>query len=74
MNERWKYQIKTGLPFGFSMPIILTLWDWYDTSFTEAFFTKKFLISVVVFIFVGVFAIGYSNWKEKQKNEMYNKN
>lgn len=73
MNDRWKYQIKTGLPFGILMPIVLTSFDWYGTSFAAAFFTEKFLIKLVVFLFVGIFLIGYSNWREKRKNEEYNK-
>lgn len=76
MSERWKYQIKTGLPFGIVMPIIMTLFDWYGTSatFTEAFFTLKFLMKFIVFMTMGIFVIGYSNWRERAKNEMYNKN
>jgi hypothetical protein len=28
MNERWKYQIRTGLPFGIIMPIVIISFDW----------------------------------------------
>jgi hypothetical protein len=73
MSERWNYQIKTGLPFGIIMPIVLTSFEWYGTSFTEAFLSKKFLVYLLVFLFVGVFIIGYSNWREKKKNQEYNK-
>lgn len=75
MGERWEYQIKKGLPFGISMPLIMTLFDWYGTSetFTEAFFSWKFLVKFIVFMTLGIFAIGYSYWREKQKNEEYNK-
>lgn len=72
MSERWKYQIKSGLPFGLLLPIVLGLLDWYGTSFSEAFFTLKFLISLLVFLFGGIFVIGYYNWKEVQKNIEYN--
>ena len=76
MSERWKYQIKTGLPFVIVMHIIMTLFEWYGTSetFAEAFFTMKFLIKLIVFVTIGVFLIGYSYWRERAKNEMYNKN
>jgi hypothetical protein len=73
MRERWKYQIKAGLPFGLIMPIAITAMDWYGTSFEEAFLTRKFLVYLGVFLFGGIFVIGYFNWKEKQKNEEYNK-
>jgi nicotinamide riboside transporter PnuC len=69
MSERWRYQIKSGLPFGLLLPIVLGIIDWYKTSFSEAFFTFKFLISLLVFLFGGIVVIGYYNWKEKRKNE-----
>ena len=72
MSERWKYQIKSGLPFGLLLPIVLGLLDWYGTSFSEAFFTLKFLISLLVFLLGGIFVVGYFNWKEVQKNIEYN--
>lgn len=76
MSERWKYQIRKGLPFGIIMPILITLFEWYGTSetFAQAFFTLKFLLKLVVFMALGIFLIGYSYWREKAKNEMYNKN
>lgn len=76
MSERWKYQIRKGLPFGIIMPIAMTSLDWFGTSdtFAEAFFTMKFLIKFTVFMAIGIFLIGYSYWREKAKNEMYNKN
>lgn len=73
MSERWKYQIKAGLPFGLLMPILLTCFEWYGTSFSEAFFTKKFLVYLAVFLFAGIFVIGYFNWAEHKKNQEYNK-
>jgi hypothetical protein len=73
MNKRWKYQIKSGLPFGLLLPIVLGLLDWYGTSFSEAFLTKRFLINLIIFLFGGIFVIGYYNWKEVQKKEEYNK-
>lgn len=73
MSDRWKYQIKSGLPFGLLLPIFITALDWYGTSFEEAFLTQKFMISLAVFLFAGIFIIGYFNWREKQKNEEYNK-
>ncbi|HNP32353.1 MAG TPA: hypothetical protein PKN96_03580 [Flavobacterium sp.] len=74
MNERWKHQIKSGLPFGIIMPVIMTLVEWYGTSetFAEAFFTIKFLVKLIVFMTAGIFLIGYSSWREKRKNNEYN--
>ncbi|WP_264519964.1 hypothetical protein [Flavobacterium sp. N1994] len=72
MNERWTYQLKKGLPFGIIMPIIITAIEGYGTSYTEAFLSIKFLIELVLFLFVGIFIIGYSSWREKRKNNEYN--
>jgi hypothetical protein len=73
MSPRWKYQIKSGLPFGLLMPVVLGVIEWFGTSFSEAFLSLKFLISLLVFLFGGIVVIGYFNWKEFQKNEEYNK-
>ncbi len=75
MSERWKYQFKTGLPFGIMMPVVMTLFDWFGTSasFDEAFFSMNFLVKLVIFLLGGIFVIGYFNWREKQKNLEYNK-
>lgn len=74
MGERWKYQVKKGLPFGIIMPILLTIFEGYGASYAEAFLSVRFLIQLGVFLFFGIFVIGYSYWRERQKNEMYNKN
>ena len=73
MYERWKYQIKKGLPFGIIMPIVITSFDWYGGTFTGAFFSKKFLILLLIFLFVGIFIVGYSSWREQRMNNEYNK-
>jgi hypothetical protein len=69
MSERWKYQVRSSLIFILLMPLFTTLMDWMDTSFAEAFFSFKFLVRVLVFALVGIFGIGYFNWKEKLKLE-----
>lgn len=74
MSERWKYQIKKGLPFGIVMPILLAGFEGYGTSYADAFLSEKFAIQLVAFLLAGIFIIGYSYWRERQKNEMYNKN
>jgi hypothetical protein len=74
MSERWKHQIKAGWAFGIFMPVITTAFDAYGTSFFDAFFSAKFLVKLGVFLILGIFVIGYSSWREKAKNEMYNRN
>lgn len=76
MNERWKYQLRKGLPFGIIMPVLLTLFEGYGaiTPYSEAFLSEKFLMLLGLFLLAGIFIVGYSAWREKAKNEMYNKN
>lgn len=76
MSERWKYQIRKGLPFGIIMPILLTLLEDYGTStpYLESFLSQRFAIQLVLFLFAGIFIVGYSAWRERAKNEIYNKN
>ena len=75
MGRRWKYQIKKGLPFGIAMPILLAVFEGYGTSsYADTFLSEKFAVQLVVFLLAGIFIIGYSSWREKAKNEMYNKN
>ncbi len=69
MSERWKYQIKSGGFYALFMTLCLTLWDGYCTTFDEAFFSKKFIIRLVMFLLAGVFIIGYFNWKAKIKSK-----
>lgn len=73
MSERWKYQIRKGLPFGIIMPVLLLSFEWFGSSFAETYFTKKFLLYLAIFLFLGIFVFGYSSWIDKKKNEEYNK-
>jgi len=73
MSERWKYQLRTGLPFGIILPIGLSLFEWFYTPFNEVFFTPKFFIRFLIFLVVGVFGVGYANWRKKLKDEQYDK-
>ena len=73
MSQRWKHQIKAGLPFGILMPIFLTALEGYYSTYQEAFCSIKLLYRLLVFLPIGVFVIGYSSWRERFKNEQYNK-
>jgi energy-coupling factor transporter transmembrane protein EcfT len=69
MSERWKYQVKHGLFYGILMAVLTALWKLTDNTFKEAFLTWNFLLRVVIFVLVGIFLVGYFNWKEKQKSK-----
>jgi hypothetical protein len=69
MSERWKYQIRIGLFFGFFMSLFSTVFDCFDTSFKETFLPRIIILKVLIFFATGIFIIGYINWKKKNKNE-----
>jgi type IV secretory pathway TrbL component len=73
MSERWKYQIKSGGFFALVMTLIFSLWESYISSFEEAFFSKIFIVRLILFLLSGIFAVGYFNWKEKMKKDSLNK-
>lgn len=67
MSERWKYQIKTGLPFGIGFPVFMTIMEAWSNDSAMVFISWKFVVKLLVMVAVGVFVIGYYNWKAKQK-------
>lgn len=67
MTERWNYQIKQGLLYGLIMSVLSAGFELQEKTFEEAFMSYRFLIRLLIFIVVGIFLIGYLNWKEKQK-------
>jgi hypothetical protein len=69
MSERWKYQIKTGLFWGIFMSVFNVLFDLQEKSISTQLSTANFYLRAVVFILVGIFLLGYINWKAKVKRE-----
>jgi ABC-type transport system involved in Fe-S cluster assembly fused permease/ATPase subunit len=57
MNDRWKYQVKTGLPWGIFMTVLND---------------GQFYFRLICFLLFGVFVLGYSSWKAKTKRETKN--
>ena len=69
MNERWKYQIKTGGFWGIFMTVFTILFELKQVSFLEQISKPTFYIRLVVYVLVGIFVLGYFNWKAKLKRE-----
>ena len=67
MNERWKYQIKTGGIWGIFMTVFNVLFDIKETPFLEQVATPNFYIRATAYIIVGIFVLGYFSWKSKVK-------
>ena len=69
MSKRWKYQIKHGLFYAVIMAVIIGLFEMQNNTLAEIFFTQRFALKFVVLLLVGIFLIGYLNWRELQKKQ-----
>ncbi|MEO0045284.1 MAG: hypothetical protein RL705_475 [Bacteroidota bacterium] len=69
MSERWKYQLKSGGLWGVFMIVFMTLFDIKEKPFTEQIHSNSFYFRVFVYLVVGIFVLGYFNWKAKIKRE-----
>jgi hypothetical protein len=69
MSERWKYQIKMGGFWGVFMVIFMTLFQLKEKTIAEQLSDTNFYIRAVGYIVIGIFVLGYFNWKEKIKRE-----
>jgi hypothetical protein len=69
MSERWKYQLKVGLPWGIFMSVVMIFFGVNDRPFTEQIQSQFFYIQTVGFLLFGVFVLGYSSWKSKIRRE-----
>lgn len=72
MSERWKYQIKTGTFWGIFMSIFMILFDIKEHSIEQQIGKPEFWIRTIAYLALGIFVLGYINWKGKMKRE--NKN
>jgi len=70
MSDRWKYQIKTGGFWGIFMTFFNVLFEIKEKPLMEQLHATNFYIRAVGYTLVGIFILGYFNWKqlEKQRN------
>jgi hypothetical protein len=73
MNERWKYQLKTGGIWGVLMIVFSILFSIKEKPLEVQLSSPNFYIRSVLYIISGVFILGYFNWKAKKKAEENNK-
>ena len=69
MSERWKYQIKSGGFWGLFMTLFMTFFEHKEATFAEQFTHPKFYFRAVIYLVMGIFVLGYFNWKAKVKND-----
>ena len=59
--------------WGFFMSVFNVLFEIKEKSLNEQFTSQTFYLRLVVYTLVGVFILGYINWKSKLKRESMNK-
>jgi predicted transporter len=69
MSERWKYQIKTGAFWGIFMSVFNVLFEIQEKPLAVQLSSQVFYLRAVVFLLVGIFLLGYVNWKQKVKQQ-----
>ena len=69
MSERWKYQIKTGGLWGVFMVVFMTLFEISEKPLAQQLRSGEFYFRAIVYIILGIFILGYFNWKAKIKRE-----
>ncbi|MBY0487245.1 MAG: hypothetical protein K2P85_08695 [Flavobacteriaceae bacterium] len=69
MSERWKYQIKTGSFWGIFMMVFTTLFELKEHPFKEQIAFPQFWIRFLAYLVLGIFGLGYYNWKQNVKNQ-----
>ena len=69
MRERWNYQLKMGGFWGIFMIIFMTLFELKEKPFLEQISSTNFYFRAIVYLLIGIFVLGYVNWKAKVKRE-----
>lgn len=55
--------------WGVFMTVFMTLFELQEKPFMEQITSYKFYLQAVVYIGLGIFVLGYYNWKQMQKNK-----
>ncbi len=73
MSERWKYQLKMGGFWGVFMVVFMTIFELQEKTISQQLSETNFYVRAVSYIVIGIFVLGYFNWKEKVKREKIDK-
>ena len=69
MSERWKYQLKSGGIWGLFMAVYILLYNSKQQPIAVQLEHFEFWIRTVVYLIIGIFGLGYYNWKQKVKRD-----
>ena len=67
MSERWKYQVYSGAFWGIFMTVFMALFEMKENPIADQLSSFQFYFRFVTFTVVGIFVLGYVNWKAKEK-------
>ena len=59
---KFNYMIKSGLLWGLFTVIFIQLLKLDEMSFRELFLSKFFVVSLLIYLVIGVFGFGYIMW------------
>ncbi len=72
MSERWKYQFKTGTFWGVFMTLFNVLFELQEKPLATQLSHPGIYVKAIIFILLGIFVLGYFNWKAKVKRQSGN--
>ena len=67
MSEKWKFKLKTGLIWGVFMAVVMTAIEALEKHSFGVYLSWKFVAQLLIFSVMGVFVLGYFNWKAREK-------
>ena len=67
MSPRWRYQILSGGFWGLFMTIFMAFYESRENPLAKQLSEPQFYIRFASFTFIGIFVLGYFNWKAKTK-------
>lgn len=69
MSDKWKYQIKSGGIWGLFMIVFTVLFEIKEKPLAVQLSSANFYIRAVAYLLIGIFVLGYFNWKSKVKQQ-----
>ena len=73
MTARLKYQLVSGGFWGLFMTLFNMLFEIKEKPLSVQLSTVDFYVRALAFILVGIFVLGYINWKAKERKEVSSK-
>jgi hypothetical protein len=69
MSERWKFQLKSGGIWGLFMSLFFLLFNMKEQPIVFQLEHYEFWLRTAFYLIIGIFGLGYYNWKQKVKRD-----